>query len=304
MDNLTHTLTGFALAESGLKRTTRLGTVTLLLGANLPDLDGLSYVFGSGTAGLAFRRGWTHGVLAMLVLPPLLVGGMLLGARLTRRGQDGVRWHGLMLLAVVGVWSHPLLDLLNTYGVRLLMPFSQRWFYGDALFVVDPWIWIVLAAGVWWSRRRGRAGPARAALALCAGYAILMAAGSRLGEAAVQRRFPGEPASRILAAPVLADPLLRRVIRDLGDRYATGRLTLGATWRYVPDGEQPIGCDTPEAAAAAATAAGAVLLRWARFPFCVSQREGGIIRVRLGDLRYGGRGNSWASVTVPVPAAP
>ncbi|HEV8600059.1 MAG TPA: metal-dependent hydrolase [Gemmatimonadales bacterium] len=128
MDNLTHTLAGFALAESGLKHTTRLGTATLVLAANLPDLDGLSYLFGSATDGLAFRRGWTHGVLAMVLLPPLLTAGMLGWSRLGGGAGARVRGGWLLLLAAIGVISHPLLDLLNTYGVRLLMPFSERWF--------------------------------------------------------------------------------------------------------------------------------------------------------------------------------
>jgi inner membrane protein len=32
--------------------------------------------------------------------------------------------------------------------VRLLMPFDGRWFYGDTLFIVDPWVWLLCAAGV------------------------------------------------------------------------------------------------------------------------------------------------------------
>ncbi len=42
---------------------------------------------------------------------------------------------------------------MNTYGVRLLMPFDERWFYGDSLFIIDPWIWLVLAAGVLLARQ-------------------------------------------------------------------------------------------------------------------------------------------------------
>jgi hypothetical protein len=30
----------------------------------------------------------------------------------------------------------------NTYGVRLLMPYSDRWFYGTALSIIDPWVWL------------------------------------------------------------------------------------------------------------------------------------------------------------------
>ena len=37
----------------------------------------------------------------------------------------------LLLISYLGVLSHVLLDYLNNYGVRLLMPFSDRWFYGD-----------------------------------------------------------------------------------------------------------------------------------------------------------------------------
>ena len=48
---------------------------------------------------------------------------------------------------------------MNTYGVRLLEPLSHRWFYGDTLFIVDPWIWIALIIGLelsWRAERSGR----------------------------------------------------------------------------------------------------------------------------------------------------
>src|SRR5262245_60501801 len=200
MDNLTHTLTGLALADSGLKRTTRLSTVTLLVAANLPDVDGLSYVFGRGTDGLAFRRGWTHGILAMALWPLLLTAIVLLVAKLTRNKLAGVRWRWLLLLAAIGVWSHPLLDLLNTYGVRLLMPFSSRWFYGDALFIIDPWIWVLLIGGIVWSRRARRDAPARSALVLSTVYALAMAVGTKRAEADTGRESAGGAAGRKLAS--------------------------------------------------------------------------------------------------------
>ncbi len=60
------------------------------------------------------------------------------------------------------------------------MPFSRRWFYGDVLFIVDPWIWLFLGAGWWasrhrWARDTPRAGrPARWGLLVAAGYVLLM----------------------------------------------------------------------------------------------------------------------------------
>ena len=160
MDPVAHTLVGASLAATGLKRLSRFGAATLVIGANLPDLDAVAYLAGSDTA-LLVRRGWTHGVAALFVLPFLLAGAMvLLGRSPSRRGAGGVpavRGGPLLLLAFLAVWSHPALDLLNTYGVRLLMPFDGRWFYGDTLFIVDPWFWLLAGVGAAVAARGGRA---------------------------------------------------------------------------------------------------------------------------------------------------
>src|SRR5690606_20874363 len=169
MDPLAHTLFGAALAESGLKRRSRYATATLLIGANLPDIDAMAGLWGSDFE-LYARRGHTHGILAMLVLPLLLAGAMMLWHRWRSGTADATRRSGehpriaarsvagadalplqprvLLALAFLAIWSHPLLDWMNTYGVRLLMPFDGRWFYGDTLFIVDPWFWLLAAAGV------------------------------------------------------------------------------------------------------------------------------------------------------------
>src|SRR5512143_3798724 len=85
MDNLTHTLVGAALAESGLGRRRALATATLLIGANLPDVDGILYWIFRPDSAYAFRRGWTHGVLALAIWPFVLAGLMLAWDRWVRR---------------------------------------------------------------------------------------------------------------------------------------------------------------------------------------------------------------------------
>ena len=311
MDNLTHTLAGLALAEAGLKRTSRLATVTLVLAANLPDVDGLIYLFGRSTNGLVIRRGWTHGVLAMVLLPPILVA-ILLGWDRLCASKAGLRADRLLVLAAVGVWSHPLLDWLNTYGVRLLMPFSSRWFYGDALFIVDPWLWLTLLLGIVLSRRRGRAPlhapmragrPAQRALALAVVYALGMALASRYGAGKVERGATPDRADRSLASPVFGNPLRREIVRELDGMYERGRLRL-IPWEYTALGRQPTGRGRPGAAAAARTPAGVAFLAWARFPVYSIVTRGDSLDVTIADARYEGRGNrSWASITVRVPAA-
>jgi inner membrane protein len=159
MDPLAHTLVGAALAECGLRKRSPLATATLILGANAPDID-IVAAFGGSDASLHFRRGHTHGVLAMVVLPLLLTAVMLGWDRWVRRRRhpDGAPANprALLLLAALSCWSHPALDWLNTYGVRLLMPFDATWFYGDSLFIVDPWLWLLAATPVVLARSRGR----------------------------------------------------------------------------------------------------------------------------------------------------
>ncbi len=162
MDPLAHTLFGATMAEAGLKRKTALATATLIIGANLPDVDAVA-LFVSQDYALLVRRGWTHGILALMVWPFLLTGAMLGLDRLLQRWRSRrsrppaasmpvdrppMRPAVLLGIAFLGVWSHPLLDWVNTYGIRLLMPFNDTWFYGDTLFIIDPWFWLLAGAGV------------------------------------------------------------------------------------------------------------------------------------------------------------
>lgn len=164
MDNLTHSLVGAVLGQAGLKRTTGLAMPALIIGANLPDVDAACFFWLEGTEHLAFRRGITHGPPALVLLPLVLAG--LLWAfdrwqakRGTRpEGRLPVRFGWLYAMAFVGCLSHPFFDWLNAYGIRLLEPFSSEWFYGDTLFIIDPWLWALLIGFVWWSRRREKAG--------------------------------------------------------------------------------------------------------------------------------------------------
>ncbi len=163
MEPLAHTLVGACLGETGLKHRTPLAAATLLVAANLPDVDGACYAVDADLA-FGLRRGLTHGVLAMAVLPAALVGLVVLYDRYWRRRRrpelPAVKAGWLLALAYLGLLTHPFLDWLNTYGVRLLMPFSRRWFYGDAVFIVDPWLWLLAGGAVMLAWTRSRSGVA------------------------------------------------------------------------------------------------------------------------------------------------
>ena len=333
MDNLCHTLVGLAIGEAGLKRRTPLGNATLMIGANIPDLDALAGFWGR-TESLAFRRGWTHGVLGVAVWPFVLTGAMLAFDRLVRRRRFPARPaadpRGLLLLATVAVLTHPLLDLLNTYGVRLLMPFSGRWFYGDTLFIVDPWVWLALLVGIVLARRAARRGaaepwrPARRALVAVGAYVAAMAVLGVLSRRAARDalRVEGIRAGRMMAGPAPLDPLRRDVVAVVDGGYTTAdvywftaRSEDGTRiWKAGAIVAEPALFERndalPAARAAALTPAGRTFLSWARFPvFTIGPdnrcRAGWVC---LSDLRYGV--NGWARVavrtrgTLSSPASP
>ncbi|MEZ5682272.1 MAG: metal-dependent hydrolase [Erythrobacter sp.] len=181
MDNLTHSLVGALIGQAGLKRKTGLAMPALIIGANLPDVDAACLLWLDGVEHLGFRRGITHGPPA-LVLLPLILAGLLYGfdrwqaKRGTRpEGRLPVSFKWLYLLSFIACLTHPALDWLNVYGIRLLEPFSSRWFYGDTLFIIDVWLWALMGFATWFSLRREKRGgewkgPARIAIAAALAY--------------------------------------------------------------------------------------------------------------------------------------
>jgi inner membrane protein len=311
MDNVCHTLVGAALAEAGLKRRTALGAATLMIGANLPDLDVLAVPFGHG---VDFRRGWTHGVLALIVLPFVLTGMILAWDRwvaaphAAREGIARPRGHAvareLLLLSTISILTHPTLDWMNEYGMRWLMPFSGRWFYGDTLFILDPWLWGALGLGVALARRAGTR-PPRVALAASMAYVVAMLALAATSRRIARRELAAQgldPSARLMVSANFGNPLRRRVLLDDGGRYHSGSLALGATAHLAINRVIETNASTPGASQAAATTEGRRFLVWSRFPFYVIESHAEGILVRIADARYSlGRGRDWASVEILLP---
>jgi len=267
MDNLCHTLTGAALGKAGLADKTRWGMATLMVAANLPDVD--VAVFLTDTLPMSFRRGWTHGVLAQATLPLALAGVVwAMGQRSTGKRPA---FKPLLLLAYVGLYSHILMDWLNSYGVRLLKPFSDRWFYGDALYIVDPWLWGILGAGVWVASDLARAGR--------------------------------DPGTRFMVTPVPVNPFRREVLVDTGDRYEKGTVWFEPSPHFRPAGYGvDKGLSQPEVAGALAAPRAQAYLRWSRFPFVVVDRTTSPPRVLLNDYRYSDAGAriGWALLGLDI----
>jgi inner membrane protein len=139
MDNLTHSLVGLMLARAGLARGEKGATAMLVLAANAPDVDAYGF-FTDPLTYLEVHRGFTH-ALAFAPLVALLPLAAVRGITRTRPRLS--EW----LACTMAVLSHALLDWTNVYGVRLLLPFSDRWTHLDITNIVDfPLVLILLAA--------------------------------------------------------------------------------------------------------------------------------------------------------------
>lgn len=149
MDNLTHTLTGFAISYAGLNRKTRYATVAIVIGANLPDIDQVAGFWGSMTY-LKYHRGITHSILGAAVLATLLAAIVYFVGKRRPPAKSGPPLNGRWLFIVcwVALASHLVLDVATSYGVRLLMPFSSHWYAWDIAPIIDPLLWAVLIAGL------------------------------------------------------------------------------------------------------------------------------------------------------------
>ena len=311
-------MVGVALGRSGLAKRTALGATALVVGANLPDIDALAY-FAGPAADLQWRRGWTHGVLALALLPFMLTVALLL-VHWASRGRRG--WSTstpmsageLLLLCGIAVLSHPILDTLNTYGVRWLMPLSGEWIYGDTLFIIDPWMWFVLSVGVLSSTRRSKkkrpspGTPAWQALVLVAIYIAAMALSGWGARGKVLREIAmrfGAPTQRAMVGPVPFNPFVREFVVEQGDHYRVGTFR----WFSTPpiDLNEVITYPRPQPSHPAVSLAadsplGRRFLGWARFPTIeVEQLAQDRVLVHVVDLRYAREpGDRFGAVSIPV----
>ena len=147
MDNVTHAIAGMLVADATVEALTPRGHTpdpafrrharwASAIANNLPDLDFLYRGITPGRVGyLLHHRGHTH----------TLGVGMLMGlvsffalTRLWRRSVVPRERLPLLLLSLFGPWIHVAMDFSNNYGVHPFWPLYSGWFYGDAIFIIEP----------------------------------------------------------------------------------------------------------------------------------------------------------------------
>ena len=303
MDNVTHSLTGFALARAGLDRWCPRATLLLLLSANAPDCDILALTRGQ-LAYIEAHRGYTH---SLLLMPIMALVCVLVTAALYR---EKLPWLKAWLLCWIGLGSHLLLDWTNSYGIRPFIPFSSRWFHLDINALYDWTILVVLAIAALWplfsrlvsgeigDRPRAGRGIARFALVF-----LVLFDGTRaiFHERAIEkldsRLYEDMPPVSVAALPVSFNPFRWNGVVETAGAY---RAIPVDTWNPLDTDNATVYYKPPLTDAlqnAQREEPFRYFLYFARFPVWSQQpvvwKEAEGRRIELADLRFGapGRGS-------------
>jgi len=327
LDNLTHSLVGLTAAKAGLERLSPGATILCVLAANAPDSDIIVLAFGDRWDFLQHHRGITHSFVGTaflaLLLPLIFYGVDRLSARL-RHHAPRTNLRGLLIASVIVSATHPILDWTNNYGIRFLLPWNPRWFYGDLVFIVDPFLWVVLGVAAFlasktkilnfiWrgAQERWRPRIAFAAFgvvlvywcALAFAHALAFKQGSE--EARKIAAPNGETVLRLAAMPTLANPLRWDCVFETNQAtyrfpvVLNGTNPLGRVIRYPkPAGELAEVLETVSQQKPAH-----VFLGFARFPVARLSDPGCTTQtlVQLADLRYTEPGRSRGSFALELP---
>lgn len=157
MDNLAHTLVGAALGRAvaghRIPRAAFLGAIA----ANAPDWTEIFVGLpGESTTYLVVHRGITHSLYGagLQIVALTLVAALGMTWRARRRGGIAPPWPWIAACVAATVLSHLLMDWQGSYGLRPFLPWSDRWYYGDFVAIVDVFFWLVPLLALAWGARR------------------------------------------------------------------------------------------------------------------------------------------------------
>jgi inner membrane protein len=300
MDLVTHALVSGALARAGVNRATRWATPIALLAGTAPDLDLLSRSGGAENY-LAWHRTALHSLTGASVLAlAIAFGSWALGRR---HPANPVRLPGALIAAASGAALHVLLDLANNRGVRLLWPFSEKWYAWDLIDVIDPWVIALVVLGLLLpglfrlvtqeiGARPARHGAQRGAIVALALLAVYFGARvwlhTRANAILNSHLYRGAAPLAANAFPAATSPFVWYGVVETENTLEEVEVHLGPGAYFAPDrGRTNFKPDpVPALEAARMTESVELFLRYARFPHATVVRLQQGFRIELRDLRF------------------
>lgn len=308
MDPVTHALTSLALARAGQRRLPKYGTAIILAAGVAPDLDYASYL-GGASAFLRLHRTALHSLPGAALVACATAGVFWVVDR--KRGKrepdpsvrQALRFAPALIAALVGIVAHVVLDVGSGIGVGLFWPFSPQRYAWNLLTNLDPWILILLLAGLLIpellrliseeiGERKKRVRGRTAAIIALAVLACYVGARAVLHDRAVgvlmSSDYKKQPPLSGDAFPFGSSPLEWRGVAVTDNTIEEAIVPLAPGTQFDPDRSltqykpQP----SPALTAGQATAETRLFLRYARFPLAsIAQREDGY-RFEVHDLQF------------------
>ncbi len=299
MEPVTHALTLLALSRAGLNRMTRLAAPMLLVSGLAADLDWLA-VLGGARAYLRGHRTATHSLVGAAVIT--IVVAVFFWFLRRRHPRAPVQFAGALAVCAIGAGAHLLLDLTNSYGVQLLWPFHGKWYAWDLADAIDPWILLLLAAGLLVpglfglvteeigarpkkrSARRGAVVALVLVLFYLCGRSVLH---DRAMETLRTRLYHGQTPVVAAAFPESATPLTWFGVVETDNALEDIEFSLAPGSTFDPDQGRTYFKPEPSAALEAARKSDVAqeFLKFARFPKATVEKTPDGYRVELRDLR-------------------
>jgi inner membrane protein len=317
MEPITQVLASVALARCGFKRVTPLALPIMVTAGLAPELDWLS-VFGGARAFLEWHRTATDSLVGIVVLAALIAAVFVLiapriGQRVGKKRAGAssaaadttrpLRFVPAYYVALVGGGLHVLLNLTNSYGVKLLWPFSARWFAWDLTAPLDLWILFLLLAGLALpalfrmiteeigakGRRKAVDRGAAAALVLVAVFCCVRLVLQRRATALIAaREYHGEASNAVAAFPQSSSPLAWSGVVDTDDTIDEVEVPLAPGAVFDPESARVFYKAEPSPALDAARRSDVAIafLAFAQFPLARVQPSGDGYRIVLRDMRF------------------
>lgn len=281
MDTPTHGLVGRLVARSIWPR--ERGLVNLITVASvLPDAD--VFLAGDALDSLQTHRGMTHSLFGAAI------GAVAVAWVVRRFVLKEVPFAKLYLVTLSGLLLHIFFDLVTSYGTMIFMPFSRHRALFDVLFIIDPYLDLILIGGLVLGWKGRGAGGYRLGAAALTVYMALNVAVSGMTLHYLDRWATGKGLTAVAAVPVPFSPLHRRGIASGEGNWYEVPVSLfsgvaGAPRSYRSALEEPRLEDVWE------RRDGRIYRWFARFPAVIESDESDRVFL-IHDLRFGIRADA------------
>ena len=300
MEPVTHALTSIALGRAGLNKITRAATPMLLFSGLIADVDWVTRLAGADTF-LRGHRTVTHSFVGTAAIVAAVATVSWFICRKYSKFALGIL--PAFAICAVGAGAHLLLDMMNGYGVKLLWPFSPKWYAWDLADAVDSWILFFLLVGLLVPelfrlvleeigskpKRRGRQRGAIVGLVfvalVIAGRAVAHHQATALLDS---RNYRGQTPLEVAAFPRPSNPLLWSGVVETDNAIFNLEVPLGLGREFDPELADAHFKPQPSLTLKNAVSSPAAIefLSFARFPLASVQPQGDGFQVRLRDMRF------------------